>query len=47
MKLFFFNQINSSELGWGIMLTPGQTRWIGESESKGKGDEECGSNLMR
>ena len=36
----------SSGLGLEIMLTPGQDRPIRETESEGKGAEECGSNLM-
>ncbi len=42
-----FAKYLSSGFGLEIMLTPGQTRGIGESETKGKGAKEGGSNLMR
>jgi hypothetical protein len=37
----------SSGLGSVFGLTPGQHRRKRETETKGKGAEECGSNLMR
>jgi hypothetical protein len=42
-----FGTLFSSGFGSEFGLTPGQTRRIRETNSKGKGAEECGSNLMR
>ena len=42
-----FLERNSSGFGSEIMLTPGQDRPIRETETKGSGGEEGGSNLMR
>jgi hypothetical protein len=48
-KLKITNEIGkrSSVYGSEKGLTPGLLRRVGESESEGKGAEECGSNLMK